>query len=124
MDYTHDKLMKLDEKHLKTKTINCLNDLTYLKKKKREWDGSGSHFEWERDGIGNHSTGVGRDGICLFTPPRDWDGMGFFSLGAGWDGSENPLPCHALTWTSEYSAATRAGHLAQSLPKMHRLDHW
>ncbi len=60
-----------------------------------EWDGSGTDFEWERAGLGLTLSGVGRDGI-FFLLQSGMGRDGIFFLGAGWDGSENPLPCHAL----------------------------
>ena len=63
--------------------------------KKWEWYGSGSHSEWELDGNSSYftSSGMGQDFFFFFFY-SGWDK--FFSVGMGWDRSENPVLSHPL----------------------------
>ena len=67
--------------------------------------------KWERDGRGSHFTRSGTGQESFLTLARDWDGTRFFSVGVGWDRSENPLPCQPLVCGSLRQPVACGRHL-------------
>lgn len=58
--------------------------------REQDWIGSGFHRDW-----------MGFFLFIYFFMFWDWDGIGFFSVGLGWDRNENRPPCHPLAHTHD-----------------------